>query len=125
MFRYPATSGPGAHNVAGDQPADEGRREKARARQQKRRKRLKVSGTPTTHAINRAVAEALLFCVEQNVKPDVPRSQTTVELGAVIAHASLILIVGNGHSQEFDVVQVHKVMQDRFRRRPRTWTVRP
>lgn len=84
-----------------------------------------VSGTPTTHAINRAVAEALLFCVEQNFKPDVPRSQTTVELGAVIAHASLILIVGNGHSQEFDVVQVHKVMQDRFRRRSRTWTVRP
>lgn len=111
--------------MIGDQPTDDGKRAKARARQQKRRHRLLVSGTPTTHAINRAVAEALLFCVEQNLRPNVPRSQTTVELGAVIAHASLILIVGNGQSPVFEVGEVHRVMQERFRRRPRPWTVRP
>jgi hypothetical protein len=100
-------------------------RSKARARQQKRRRRLAVSGTPTTHAINRAVAEALLFCAEQNMKPGVPRSQTTLEFGAVIAHASLILIVGNGQSPTFEVSEVHRVMQERFKRRPRTWTIGP
>lgn len=108
-----------------DQPSDEGKRAQARARQQKRRQRLAVSGTPTTHAINRAVAEALLFCVEQNWMPNVLRSQTTVELGAIIADATLILIVGNGQSPVFEVAEVHRVVQERFRRRPRTWTIRP
>ena len=111
--------------MTGDRPADEGKRAKARARQQKRRQRLAVDGTPTTHAINRAVAEALLFCVEQNLRPKVPRSQTTVELGAVIAHASLILIVGNGIGPQFDVAEVHRAMHARFRRRQRSWTLKP
>lgn len=108
-----------------DRQADDSPRAKARARQQKRRQRLAGAGIPTTHAINRAVAEALLFCVEQNLRADVPRSQTTVEFGAVVAHASLILIVGNGQSSVFEVAEVHRVMQERFRRRPRAWTVKP
>jgi len=61
-------------------------------------------------------AEALLFGVEQNVRQDVPRSQTTVEFGAVVAHASLILIVGNGRSPVYEFPQVQRVMQERFRR---------
>lgn len=100
-------------------------RAKARERQRRRRERMASAGAPSTHAINRAVAEALLFCVEQNLRPNVPRSQTTVELGAVVAHASLILIVGNGQSPAFEVAEVHRVMQERFRRRPRAWTVKP
>jgi hypothetical protein len=106
-------------------PDQDLKRSQARERQQRRRERLNSSGTPTTHAINRAVAEALLFCVEQNLRANEPRSQTTIEFGAVVAHASLILIVGNGQSAGYDVAQVHRVMQERFRRRPRAWTVRP
>lgn len=108
-----------------DRTPDDIKRAKARFRQQRRRLRLVAAGIPTTHAINRAVAEALLFCVEQNLKPDVPRSETTIEFGAVVAHASLILIVGNGQSPVFDAAQVHRVMQERFRRRPREWTIGP
>lgn len=100
-------------------------RAKARERQRRRRERMARAGTPSTHAVNRAVAEALLFCVEQNVKSGVPRSQTTVEFGAVVAHASLILIVGNGQASDLEVAEVHRVMQERFRRQPRLWTVRP
>lgn len=106
-------------------PTTPGERAKARARQQKRRKKLVASGIPTTHAVNRAVAEALLFCIEQNLRSDVPRSQTTVEFGAVVAHASLILIVGSGQAPVYDVSQVHRVMRERFRRRPRAWTIKP
>ena len=86
---------------------------------------MATSGTPSTHAVNRAVAEALLYLVERNMRPDVPRSQTTLEFGAVIAHASLILIVGNGHSPGFETAEVHRVMRERFRRRPREWTIQP
>lgn len=106
-------------------PANDGERAKARSRQQKRRAKFSALGIPTTHAINRAVAEALLFCVEQNIRADVPRSQTTIEFGAVIAHASLILIVGNGRSAPFETEHVHRIMQERFRRRPRSWIIRP
>ena len=86
---------------------------------------MATSGTPSTHAVNRAVAEALLYLVERNMRPGVPRSQTTVEFGAVVAHASLILIVGNGHSSAFEVAEVHRVMEERFRRRTRPWTIKP
>lgn len=97
----------------------------ARDRQRRRRERMASAGAPNTHAINRAVAEALLYLVERNGRPGVPRSQTTIEFGAVVAHASLILIVGGEKSQPFDADQVHSAMQARFRRRPRAWTVRP
>jgi hypothetical protein len=111
--------------MAAERPAKADLRSQARARQQRRRERLVASGIPTTHAVNRAVAEALLFCAEQNMRAELPRSQTTVEFGAVVAHASLILIVGNGQSPVYDVSQVHRVMRERFRRRPRAWTIKP
>jgi hypothetical protein len=105
--------------------ASDEHRAKAKERQRRRRQKMAGAGAPSTHAINRALAEALLFCVERNHSLKVPRSQTTVEFGAVIAHASLILIVGNGHSPTFEVTEVHRAMQERFRRRPRTWTIKP
>ena len=100
-------------------------RAKARERQRRRRERLASAGAPTTHAINRAIAEAVLYCAERNGRPGNPRSQTTIEFGAVVAHASLILIVGSEISSAFEASEVHRVMQERFRRRPRTWTIRP
>jgi hypothetical protein len=101
--------------------------ERAAARERQRRRRAKMvdAGVPSTHAINRALVEALLYCAERNRRTGTARAETTIEIGAVFAHASLVLIVGNGHSRELDPEEVHRVMKDRFRPRPRKWTIRP
>lgn len=97
----------------------------AKERQRRRRERMAGAGVPSTHAINRALVEALLYCAERNWRQGLARAETRIEFGSVIAHATLILILGNGRSREFDPEQVHRVMNDRFRRRPRNWTIRP
>ena len=100
------------------------------ARQQRRRDRLKDSGTPTTHVLNRAIAEGLLYYLDAERAKGVPVSQAVILVQDVLVYATQVLSRRTNSTDHYDASAVHKALRARVGvqsaskfRIPPTWPV--
>lgn len=61
------------------------------ARQQRRRDRLKETGAPTTHVLNRAIAEGLFYWLDAERANGVPLSKAVISVQNVLVYARQVL----------------------------------
>jgi hypothetical protein len=100
------------------------------ARQQKRRNNLKEIGMPTTHVLNRAIAEGLLYYLEAERVKGVAPNDIRVSVKDVLGYAIKVLSRRTNGTDQYDPRKVKNALQARiakespvkFRIAP-TWTM--
>lgn len=99
------------------------------ARQQKRRDHLKETGTPTTHVLNRALAEGLLYHLDAERAKGVPVNRALISAQDVLVYATRVLSRRTNGTDQYDVravqgalrARVGKLSASKFRIPP-TWS---
>lgn len=83
-------------------------------RQQQRRDRMKATGTPTTHVLDRALVEGLMYQIDlQRVRgADVREMQISAQ--RVLAYATSILTAETNGSDRYNVESVSEVIRKRI-----------
>ncbi|WP_375450604.1 hypothetical protein [uncultured Devosia sp.] len=97
-------------------------------RQQKRRDRLKENGTPTTHVLNRAIAEGLFYYLDAERAKGVKIGLATVSVEKVLGYAGEVLTRKTNATDRYNPEAVARQIRARivrkgvskFRIRP-TW----
>jgi hypothetical protein len=74
---------------------------KDRTRQQKRRNKLRASGAPTTHVLNRALAEGLMYQIDVQRARGVQTREIRVSVQHVLAYATAILTAGTNGTDRY------------------------
>ena len=83
-------------------------------RQQAHRDDLKASGTPTTHVLNRALAEGLMYQIDLHRKRDVDLKDMKVSVQNIVAYATSILTAGTNASDHYNVESVAETIRKRI-----------
>ena len=86
------------------------------ARQQKRRDRLKEAGAPTTHVLNRAIAEGLLDCLAVELAKGLTLKSIEVSAQSVLIRARETLTKGNSAITRYQPSEVTKALRGRIAR---------
>jgi hypothetical protein len=86
------------------------------ARQQKRRDRLKEAGAPTTHVLNRAIAEGLLYRLDAERAKGVTVSKAVISVQEVLVYATAVLTKKTNATDRYDVLAVNKAIRSRIYR---------
>lgn len=84
------------------------------ARQQKRRDKLKASGVPTTHVLNRAIAEGFLYWLDAERANGVHVSVASVPVQKVLVYAVEVLSRGTNGSDRYDANAVANALRSRI-----------
>ena len=90
------------------------RKRKDADRQQVRRDGMKASGTPTTHVLNRAMAEGLMYQIDMQRARGVDVKIMTIPVQRLLAYATSILTAQTNATDRYDVETVVKAMRDRI-----------
>lgn len=75
-------------------------------RQQKRRDRLKEAGAPTTHVLNRAIAEGLFYWLDAERAKGVKIGMATVSVEKVLGYAGDVLTRKTNATDRYDAEAV-------------------
>lgn len=97
-------------------------------RQQKRRDRLKENGTPTTHVLNRAIAEGLFYYLDAERGKGVKIGLATVSVEKVLGYAGEVLTRKTNATDRYNPEAVARQIRARIVRKgvskfriPPTW----
>ena len=97
-------------------------------RQQKRRDRLKEAGVPTTHVLNRAIAEGLFYYLDAERAKGVKVGLATVSVEKVLGYAGDVLTRGTNATDRYNPEAVARQIRARIVRKgvskfriPPTW----
>lgn len=98
------------------------------SRQQRRRDRLKDAGTPTTHVLNRAIAEGLFYYLDAERAKGVKISLATVSVEKVLGYAGEVLTRKTNATDRYNAESVARQIRARVVREgmskfrlPPTW----
>lgn len=83
-------------------------------RQQVRRDDLKASGTPTTHVLDRALVEGLMYLIDNQRKQDIEIKDMKVSVQNIVAYATSILTAGTNASDRYNVESVAETIRKRI-----------
>ena len=83
-------------------------------RQQARRDDLKASGTPTTHVLDRALVEGLMYLIDSQRKQDIELKDMKVSVQNIVAYATSILTAGTNASDRYNVESVAETIRKRI-----------
>lgn len=88
-----------------------------RERQKKRRDDLKELGAPTTHILNRALAEGFLYWLDAGRAQGLPIQQINVSSQDVLVYATNVLTRGTNGTDRYDRTAVTDALKKRIRRK--------
>jgi hypothetical protein len=102
---------------------------KGAVRQQKRRDGLKKAGVPTTHVLNRALAEGMFYHLDAERSKGVPVNEAVISVQDVFVYAGKVLSRRTNGTDQYEVravvhairARVGKLSGKKFRIPP-TWT---
>lgn len=101
-------------------------------RQQKRRDRLKEAGVPTTHVLNRAIAEGLFYYLDAERAKGVKVGLANVSVEKVLGYAGEVLTRGTNATDRYNPEAVARQIRARIVRDgvskfriPQTWATPP
>ncbi|MCR6671497.1 hypothetical protein [Devosia ginsengisoli] len=83
-------------------------------RQQVRRNRMKATGTPTTHVLDRALVEGLMYQIDLQRVRGVDVKEMQISAQRVLAYATSILTAGTNGSDHYNVESVAAVIRKRI-----------
>jgi hypothetical protein len=89
-------------------------RRKDRERQQLHRNKLKAAARPTTHIINRAVAEAFFCMLDVERKKGIPSEIVMVSVLDIVSYVAQVLSAGTNASDRYDKSEVLDVVRKRI-----------
>jgi hypothetical protein len=89
-------------------------RQKDRERQQLHRNKLKVAARPTTHIINRAVAEAFFCMLEVERQKGIPSQKVMISAFDVVNYVAQVLSAGTNASDRYKKSEVVDVVWKRI-----------
>lgn len=90
------------------------RKRKDADRQQVRRYDLKASGTPTTHVLNRAIVEGLMYQIDLQRARGVAMKDMQIPVQRVLAYSASILTAQTNAGDRYDVGSVVGTIRDRI-----------
>ena len=90
------------------------RKRKDADRQQVRRNDMKASGTPSTHVLNRALVEGLMYQIDLQRKRGVDVRNMRISAQSILAYATSILTAQTNASDRYDVESVVGTIRDRI-----------
>lgn len=90
------------------------RKRKDADRQQVRRNDMKASGTPSTHVLNRALVEGLMYQIDLQRKRGVDLRNMRISAQSILAYATSILTAQTNASDRYDVESVVGTIRDRI-----------
>lgn len=83
-------------------------------RQQTRRDDLKAYGIPTTHVLDRALVEGLMYQIDLHRRRDVDLKDMRVSVQNIVAYATSILTAGTNASDRYNVESVAETIRKRI-----------
>jgi hypothetical protein len=85
-------------------------------RQQRRRDALKAKRAPTTHTINRAIAEGYLYLLDAELAKGAPFKLAKLTAADVLVYAMQVLTRGTNAADSYDFDSVTKALRARVKR---------
>lgn len=83
-------------------------------RQQVRRDQMKAAGKPTTHVLNRALVEGLMYQIDLHRARGVDVKSMKIPVQHLLAYAASILTTETNGSDRYDVESVVNAIRDRI-----------
>jgi hypothetical protein len=92
------------------------RKRKDADRQQVRRNGMKASGTPTTHVLNRALVEGLMYQIDAQRARGVAVKDIQIPAQRILAYATSILTAQTNGGDRYEVASVVGTIKERIGR---------
>lgn len=92
------------------------RKRKDADRQQVRRNGMKASGTPTTHVLNRALVDGLMYQIDAQRARGVAVKDIQIPAQRILAYATSILTAQTNGGDRYEVASVVETIKERIGR---------